>query len=96
MEKRRLIRILVPYSKTIYFIDRGEQLGTAVEFGQALERQINKNKKKEIEKIRVAFVPVARDRLLPALIEGRGDIVAANLTITPSRQQIVDFTDPLA
>lgn len=96
MEKRRLIRILVPYSKTIYFIDRGEQLGTAVEFGQALERQINKNKKKEVEKIRVAFVPVARDRLLPALIEGRGDIVAANLTITPSRQQIVDFTDPLA
>ncbi|NRP74810.1 hypothetical protein ILFOPFJJ_05732 [Ensifer psoraleae] len=35
MEKRRLIRILVPFSKTIHFIDRGEQLGTAVETGNA-------------------------------------------------------------
>jgi hypothetical protein len=28
MQKRRLIRIIVPYSKTIFFIDKGEQLGT--------------------------------------------------------------------
>ncbi|MBS7535349.1 lytic transglycosylase F [Ancylobacter sonchi] len=96
MEKRRLIRILVPYSKTIYFIDRGRQLGTAVEFGQALETQINRGRKKEVERMRVAFVPTARDQLIPALIAGRGDIVAANLTITPERQVLVDFTDPLA
>ncbi|MCG2937604.1 hypothetical protein KZ300_27990, partial [Escherichia coli] len=37
MKQRRLIRILVPYSKTIYFIDQGKQYGTAVEFGTALE-----------------------------------------------------------
>lgn len=96
MEERRLVRILVPYSKTIYFIDRGQQLGTAVELGTALEEQLNKGRKKEIEKIRVAYVPMSRDRLIPALIEGRGDIVAANLTITPSRRQQVDFTGPLA
>lgn len=96
MQERRLIRILVPYSKTIYFIDRGQQLGTAVELGNALEEQLNKGKKKEVEKIRVAYVPMSRDRLIPALIEGRGDIVAANLAVTPSRQQKVDFTDPLA
>ena len=28
MQKRRLIRLIVPYSKTIFFIDKGEQLGT--------------------------------------------------------------------
>lgn len=96
MEKRRLIRILVPYSKTIYFIDQGEQLGTAVELGRALEETLNKHRKKEIERVRVAFVPMTRDRLLTALTEGHGDIVAANLTITSERQQIVDFTSPFA
>lgn len=96
MEKRRLIRILVPYSKTIYFIDRGRQLGTAVDLGLALEKELNASRRKEIQRIRIAFVPVARDRLIPALIEGRGDIVAANLTITPERRQLVDFAPPLA
>jgi membrane-bound lytic murein transglycosylase MltF len=42
------------------------------------------------------FVPVSRDRLLPGLLEGRGDIAAANLTITPARQALVDFADPFA
>lgn len=49
MAKRRLIRILVPFSKTIYFIDRGEQLGTAVEAGNALADDLNRGRKKEIE-----------------------------------------------
>lgn len=96
MRQRRLIRILVPFSKTIYFIDRGEQLGTAVETGNALADELNKGQGKEIDKIRVVYVPTSRDRLLAALVEGRGDIVAANLTITPSRKKVVDFTDPLA
>ena len=44
----------------------------------------------------MAFIPVTRDNLIPAIIEGCGDVAAANLTITPERQQQVDFTDPLA
>ena len=39
-------------------------------------------------------MPVGRDELLPALVAGRGDIAAANLTITPERQRMVDFTPP--
>ncbi|OCP15330.1 MULTISPECIES: lytic transglycosylase F [unclassified Ensifer] len=95
MEKRRLIRIVVPFSKTIYFIDRGRQLGTAVEFGMALEKELNAGRKREIEKIRIAFVPVPRARLLTALEDGRGDIVMGNLTITEARLAKVDFTAPL-
>jgi membrane-bound lytic murein transglycosylase MltF len=37
---------------------------------------------------------VARDRLIPLLAEGRGDIAAANLTITPERAAVVDFSRP--
>jgi len=33
--------------------------------------------------------------LIPALIEGRGDIVAANLTITTARKEKVEFTVPV-
>ncbi len=38
---------------------------------------------------------MARGDLLPALAAGKGDIVAANLTITPERQQQVDFSSPV-
>ncbi len=41
------------------------------------------------------FVPTKRDRLLPALVEGRGDVAVANLTVTEDRQALVDFTDPV-
>lgn len=95
MEKRRLVRIIVPFSKTVYFIDKGAQYGTAVDFGTEFQNVLNAGKKKEIEKISVAFVPVARDELLAALNDGRGDIIMANLTITPARQVEVDFSAPL-
>ena len=41
-------------------------------------------------------IPVVRDQLIPFLEQGRGDIAAASLTITPERQQIVDFSVPAA
>lgn len=36
------------------------------------------------------------DGLIPALVGGKGDIVAAGLTITDERKQTVDFSDPYA
>jgi len=60
------------------------------------EKFINKKLKKGTVKIRVVFIPTTRDRLLPDLIAGRGDLAAANLTITPKRLKLVDFSDPFA
>ena len=96
MKKARLVRILVPYSKTIYFIDKGAERGIAAEAGRQFELWLNKKYKTKALKIRVAFVPLSRDQLLSALIEGRGDIAAASLTITPERLQVVDFANPWA
>jgi membrane-bound lytic murein transglycosylase MltF len=95
MKERRIVRVLVPYSKTIYFVDKGRQYGTAVQFGLELEKVLNKNSKKQIDRVNIVFVPMARDRLLDALNEGYGDIVMANLTITDERLKQVDFADPL-
>jgi membrane-bound lytic murein transglycosylase MltF len=94
MIERRLIRILVTYSKTHYFVDRGTQRGLTYEFGRRFEDSLNKKLKKKRVRVHVVFVPVARDELIPALLEGRGDVAAANLTITPARLKRVDFTDP--
>lgn len=94
MKKRRMIRILVPYSKSIYFIDKGRQYGTAAELGEALEAWLNVGKKNELEKVHVAFIPTPREELFNRLIQGYGDIVAGNLTVTPKRLEVVDFTDP--
>jgi len=94
MKERRVVRILVPFSKTIYFLDKGAERGTAAELGHQFESCINKKYKTQRRKIYVALVPMARDRLLLELNEGLGDIVAANLTITPERQKLVDFSVP--
>ena len=44
--------------------------------------------------IRVQFIPLSRDELLPALLEGKGDIVMGNLTVTKERRETVDFAEP--
>ena len=45
--------------------------------------------------MKVVFLPVPRDQLMTALTDGRGDIATANLTITPDRLKVVDFSSPL-
>jgi membrane-bound lytic murein transglycosylase MltF len=95
MVKRRAIRILTPYSKTHYFIDKGVQRGIVYESGVRIEETINKTlKTTPATKIHVVFVPTSRDALYQSLVEGRGDIIATGVTITPEREKLVDFTTP--
>lgn len=96
MEKRRLIRILVVYSKTFYFLDKARQRGVTYEAGMELEKELNPTRTSRTRPIRVVFIPTRRDQLLTALAEGRGDIAAANLTITPERERMVAFTTPIS
>lgn len=96
MRRRKLIRILVPYSKTFYFIDRGKQFGATYEAGIAFEDWLNKQDKTKTLRTTIVFIPVPRDRLLSGLAEGAGDIAAGNLTITESRAELVQFADPVA
>jgi membrane-bound lytic murein transglycosylase MltF len=95
MLARRRIRALVAYSKTLYFVDRGERHGLSFEALKKFEAVLNEQFAQVTPTINLVFVPVTRDELLPALVEGRGDLVAANLTITPERLQMVDFSEPL-
>ncbi|HET6961170.1 MAG TPA: transporter substrate-binding domain-containing protein [Terriglobia bacterium] len=94
MIKRRVIRVLTVYSKTSYFVDRGTQRGLTYEAFQLFEEDLNKKLKNKNVRMHVAIVPVANDDLIPALLEGRGDVVAAGKLITEWRREQVDFTNP--
>jgi membrane-bound lytic murein transglycosylase MltF len=94
MAERRLIRALVPYSKTFHFLDGADQRGLTYELLREFEKYINKRLRRTTLRIQLVVIPTKRDRLLPALIEGLGDIAAGNLTITPARQKRVDFSAP--
>jgi membrane-bound lytic murein transglycosylase MltF len=100
MIQRRLVRILVPYSKTYYFVDRANQRGMAHDVARIMEDDLNKklaaDKKAKAKHVRVhvVLVPVKREEFIPALRDGRGDIAMANITITPARAAEVDFTAP--
>ncbi|HEV8490665.1 MAG TPA: transporter substrate-binding domain-containing protein [Candidatus Angelobacter sp.] len=98
MIERRAIRVLTVNSKTLYFVDKGVLRGIVVDYARLLEDDLNKKllaekklKNKNL-KVRVVFIAMSRDQLLPALVAGKGDIAAANLTITPERRKLVDFT----
>ena len=80
--------MLVVYSKTFYFIDKGQQRGITYDFGMELEKYLNASNKDKTRPVRVIFIPVARDQLLPALTAGVGDIATGGLTVTPERMKI--------
>jgi membrane-bound lytic murein transglycosylase MltF len=75
-------------------VDRGTPRGTAYDQGRLLEDEVNKRLGTDRTKVRVQFVPLSRNELLPALLEGKGDIVMADLTVTPERSKVVAFTEP--
>ena len=94
MTERRVVRILVVYNKTNYFLDGPQQRGATYDLGVEFEKWLNRTNKDKTRAIRVVFIPTARDHLLTDLQQGRGDIAAAGLAITPERQQVVSFSGP--
>jgi membrane-bound lytic murein transglycosylase MltF len=92
MIKRRIIRVLVPHSKTSYFVEAGQPRGVVYEAFKAFEDQINK--KRGPLRVNVVFFPTTREKLVPDLVAGLGDVIAAGFTITPEREKLVDFAIP--
>ena len=95
MKKGQLVRVLISFSLTDYYLDKGKEKGLTAEIMREFKKFINHGIKKETKKIEVVLIPVPRDQLIPGLVAGHGDIAVANLTITPERQERVDFSDPV-
>ena len=85
MRERRVVRVLTAFAKGLYFLDGADQRGATYEMIKMFEEELNETLDTGVLKLNVLVIPVTRDRLMPALVEGYGDIAAANLTITPER-----------
>jgi membrane-bound lytic murein transglycosylase MltF len=92
--ERRFIRVLTSFNKTNFFLSGGEIYGFEYSLLKDYEKFINRKIKRNGLRVVVEFIPVARDMLMPALLDGLGDIAAAGLTVTPERLRRVDFTEP--
>ncbi len=96
MVKRRNIRFLVALNPMLYYLDKGRQAGITYEAARQFEDALNARLKRGNLRVHVVFIPVARDQLLTSLAEGRGDVAAANLTVTEQRKRSVDFAAPFS
>jgi membrane-bound lytic murein transglycosylase MltF len=96
MVKRRVIRALVAPSRTAYWLNGARQIGAEYELLKAFEKEINEKFKTQGKHIHtfVTIIPTRHDQLISGLLEGRGDIAAGILTVTPERLEQVDFGEP--
>jgi membrane-bound lytic murein transglycosylase MltF len=94
MRERQAVRVLVTYDKTNFFFRDGRPRGFEYEMLRRFERQLNAGLARGEPETHLVFLPVPFEELLTALEEGRGDIAAAGLTITPSRLERVAFSAP--
>ena len=95
MIERRAIRVLVPFGGYQYYFVRGRPRGAIVELLEKMELFINKELKRRNIRVYVVAIPVSRDHLIRYLLEGHGDLVAADLTVTDARKREVQFSRPL-
>ena len=95
LAKRRAVRIGVPFNRTFYFVDKGVPRGIAYEYGQLMQARLNKRfKTGNSNRILVILLPLPREMLPSALIDGKVDLVAAQLPVTPELEKYVAFSDP--
>jgi membrane-bound lytic murein transglycosylase MltF len=96
MFERRIIRVLIPYSRTLFFNDKGMERGITAEIVREFERFLNKKYKGKLKKrpISVIIIATPRDQLFSDVDKGLGDIAAGNLTVTEKRLEEVDFWAP--
>ena len=87
IRKHQVLRVLTRNNPATYFLWQGELHG----FEYELARHFAKQHKLRVEMV----VPPNRHDLIPWLLEGKGDVIAASMTITPDREaQGVLFSRP--
>ena len=96
MVERRFIRTLVVASGPEFFYYNGKPRGVVAELLVLLQSELNVALDRRLNKVEFIPMPVSRDRLIPALLAGEADLVAADLTITEERSALIEFSVPFA
>ena len=93
--QKRYIRILTTSNSFDYFIHEGHARGYQYEMAKAFIDHVNdKFLNNDPLKIQFELVPLKRDQLIPGLLAGKGDFIAADIAETPDVSQSVAFSKP--
>jgi len=87
VKRRGVLRVLTRNNSSSYFSARGRQ--------RALQFEAAKRFADHLGGRLAMVVPSSRAGLVPALLAGDGDMIAAGMTPTPARGKLVSFTGPL-
>lgn len=94
MVEYRAIRTLVVPGGPQFFYYQGKPRGMVAELLAMLQQELNASLGRRLDQVEIVPMPVSRDRLIPALLSGQADLVAADLTVTDARSELVDFSVP--
>lgn len=83
---RGVLRVLTRNNAVTYFLHRGHPMGFEYELARRFARSIGC-------RVRVVVPPRAED-LVPWLLEGRGDLIAASFSVTEERARTLRFGPP--
>src|SRR5262245_42611639 len=69
MLERRMIRVQMPYSRTLFFVDKGRERGVAADLVRDFERYLNRKHAKQLGKrpLTIYLIATTRDKLLSGL-----------------------------
>jgi membrane-bound lytic murein transglycosylase MltF len=95
IRNRRYLRVLVAPSKLGFHFNGSQMQGAVYDFAREFEVFLNKKLNTGHASIGVVFIPAARQKLIPMLAEGKGDLVASLVGVSERRQAIVEFSKPL-
>ncbi len=84
--ERGALRVLTSNNAVNYFLYRGQQKGFDYEIAKMAAERLGVR----LEMI----VPPRFEQLMDWLMEGRGDVIAGSLTVTPERERVIDFSRP--
>lgn len=87
LKKEGVLRAILVYNSTSYFLYRGQAMGFEYEMSKALARDLGLQ-------LEVVVAP-SIDSVFDYLNSGRGDLIAYGLTVTEPRQALISFTDYL-
>ena len=84
IQKSGAITVITRNNAHCYYTYRGQDMGFEYDLAEAFAGFLGVQLKVKVSE--------SWDQLLPSLEEGEGDVVAASMTITPSRSKLVDFS----
>jgi membrane-bound lytic murein transglycosylase MltF len=96
MLERRVIRIYAPYSRSLYFIDKGRERGIAADLIREFERWVNKKYAKQLgnRPLTILIVVTTRDKMVADLIDGHADVAVGNIKVLDELLKVVDMVAP--